>query len=162
MFLRGRYRDRCCNIFECNFNKSANDTKLCGAVNALEGRDAIQGHLGRLERWACANLMKFNKAKCKVLHGGPGNLKQKYRLDGEWIESPEEKDLGVLVNEKLNVTRQCMFIAQKANHGLHQKKCGQKVEGGDSALLLYSDEIQPGVPASSSGVLSTGVLVWPG
>ncbi|GAB0177752.1 mitochondrial enolase superfamily member 1 [Grus japonensis] len=76
---------------ECTFSKFADDTKLCGVVNTLERRDAIQRDLDRLES---------------------------YRLGGEWIESsPEEKkDLGMLVDKKLNMSRQCALAAQKANH----------------------------------------------
>ena len=56
--------------------KLANDTKLSGAVYSLEGRNVIQRDLDRLQRWACANLMKFDKAKCKVLLLGWGNPKR--------------------------------------------------------------------------------------
>lgn len=39
--------------------------------------------------------MKFNKAKCKFLHLGQGNLEYQCRLGHEGIENhPVEKDLG--------------------------------------------------------------------
>ena len=69
---------------ECTLSKFANDTKLCGAVDTLEGRDVpSRGTWTRLKRWAHANLIKFNKVKCKVLHMGQGNPKHRYRLGDE-------------------------------------------------------------------------------
>ena len=60
--------------------------------------------------------MRFYKSRCKVLRVARGNIHYQYKLGDERIErSPAEKDLLVLVEEKLDLGQQCALTAQRGN-----------------------------------------------
>lgn len=57
-----------------------------------------------------------HKAKCKVLPVGQGTPKLKHKVSDKRIESsPEEKVLGILVDEKLSMRQQCVLTAQQTS-----------------------------------------------
>ncbi|GAB0181888.1 mitochondrial enolase superfamily member 1 [Grus japonensis] len=129
---------------ECTLSKLADDTKLGGVADTPEGCTAIQQDLDRLENWAKRNHMKFSKGKCWVLHLGRNKPRHLYRSGVDLLgSSSAEKDLGVLVDNKLSMSQQCAPVAKKANGILGHIKKSVASRSREVLCPLYSALMRP-------------------
>jgi len=77
---------------------------------------------------------------------GRGNPRHKHRLGGEQIRSnPAKKELGVLVDEKVNIIWQCALTAQKASNILGCIKRSMSSRLREAILPLCSAKTPAGV-----------------
>ena len=101
--------------------------------------------------------MKFSKGKCGVLHLGWNNYMSQCRLGNNLLErmwSSAEKDVGVLVDNRLTMSQQCASEATKASGILGCiKKRSQQIKGGYPPPLLCLGE--PTSEALCLGLSST-------
>ncbi|PKU46216.1 hypothetical protein llap_3490 [Limosa lapponica baueri] len=92
--------------------------------------------------------MKFNKDKCGVLHLARNNLTHQYRLGADLLESSSaERDLRVLVDNKLVMSQQCALVAKKINAilGCIKKSMTSKWKRGSPPPLLCPGQATSGV-----------------
>ncbi|KAK4825268.1 hypothetical protein QYF61_026069 [Mycteria americana] len=111
-----------------------------------EGCATIQRDLDRLEKWAYRKLMKFNKVKRKVLHLVRNNSGHQYLLGVTQLESSSaEKDLGVLVDTKLNMSQQCALATKEARGILGCIRRSVASKSREGILPLYPALYKKGV-----------------
>ncbi|KAF7244268.1 RNA-directed DNA polymerase from mobile element jockey [Varanus komodoensis] len=124
--------------------KFADDTKTGAVATTEEQVLQIQKDLDRLWKWAGDNRMAFNVVKCKVLHLGHRNSCHKYRLGDKWLESSTcERDLGVLVDCKLNMSQQCDVVVKRANATLGCIARSVASRSREVLLPLYMTLVRP-------------------
>lgn len=97
-------------------------------------------------RWSPQPKVHLLHCSAVILHLGQDNGQYQYRLGDEGIAgTPAEKDLRVLMRERLSRSWQCSFAPQKASSvlGCITSSMGSRVREG--ILLLCSDKIPTAV-----------------
>ncbi|CAM5077495.1 unnamed protein product [Natator depressus] len=132
------------NGIQSTLIKFASYIKLGGVSSALEDRIKIQNDLGKMEKWSEVNRMKFNKEKCKVPHLGRNNQLHTYKMGNDCLgSSTAERDLGVIVNHKLNMSQQCNAVGKRANTILGCISRNVVSKTREVILPVYSTLIRP-------------------
>ena len=88
--------------------------------------------------------MPFNLEKCKVMHIGHKNVNANYSLLGRDVSTcQQEKDLGVVITNDLQPTKQCIEVEKKAQKVLGYIKRQFKSRNKDVILSLYKSLVRP-------------------
>jgi hypothetical protein len=88
--------------------------------------------------------MELNVEKCKVMHVGVNNKMERYGINGQdLVETSEEKDLGVIINQNLKVSQQCLTAAKKGNQILGLIYRTFSMRSKEIIVRLYKALVRP-------------------
>ena len=88
--------------------------------------------------------MLLNTEKCKCVRYDHNNRHCDYFMDEAPIQtSHKEKDLGVIITDKLEVTEQCAKASKKANVMLGMINRAIKYKTKEVVLQLYKSLVRP-------------------
>ena len=124
------------NEIKCNIQLFADDAKIFKTVKNEEDHQDFAKDLDNLENWARLWQMRFNVGKCKVLHLGRKNPHYEYNMGDLTLErATEEKDLGVIIDEKLKFDQHTEAQVYKANKVLGLIR--RSIETLDNETLVW-------------------------
>ena len=137
----------------------ADDSKLFSKILDDASIDTLQQDIQALSEWSEKMLMKFNVNKCHVLHLGSNNPEHYYYMpNSSHLTYPtlqpveDEKDLGVIVDSKLNFHKHMNAKISKANKMLGIVRRTFKHMNSDIFKICYKSIIRPH--------LEYGSIIW--
>ena len=138
----------------------ADDTKLYAQSNTTDGPQSLQHDLDKLQEWSQKWLLKFHPEKCSVLKLGKENeneyfMNQQASNDKSTIklkESNKEKDLGVIIDDKLTFKDHVFQTTAKANKIVGLIRRTFSFLSDKTFVLLFKSLVRP--------LLEYGHSIW--
>ena len=94
--------------------KFADDTKLAGGLGSTNAITDFRKDLGALSDWSKDWEISQHSMLRSVMHIGNKNVKESYTMGGKGLgKVSEERDLGVIVDDKMKMDLQCTKAANK-------------------------------------------------
>ena len=140
-----------CRIF-------ADDTKV---INSVNNSTILQNDINKLINWTQVWDLHFNISKCKVMHMGRTNVNNDYTMTnctGETqtiSDCTEEKDLGVLFDNRLSFESHIQQVINKANKVLGIMKRTFTNMDSDIFLRLYKTMVKTASRVCKCHLVST-------
>ena len=131
-------------IQDCNIGSYADDTKFGSEITSIDDYEAIQRNLDIVNMWCQEWNMQLNNSKCVVMHCGKNNANFTYKLGECVLNSVSEyEDLGVLVDNRLNFSKHCLKVRNKATSIIHFIKHCVTTRKEDTMVKLFTSLVRP-------------------
>ena len=135
----------------------AEDAKVFRQIETSADTATLQNDLDHLTDWSKKWQMNFNVNKCKRFHIGQTNPHNKYTIAGiDLVESDQERDqerdLGIIVDNKLKFHIQTAHIVNKGFSILGIIKKSFENLDEHTVPILYKTPVRP--------ILEYGNIIW--
>ncbi|KAK4827443.1 hypothetical protein QYF61_018000 [Mycteria americana] len=126
------------------FNLFLDDLRTECTISNFTGLCCHPGGPRQAGELGCQEPYEVQQVNCKVLHLGRINPRHQYTLGGNHLENtPAEKDLGVLVKNKLIMSQQSTLMAKAANSILGCIRKSVASRSRKVILPFYSALVRP-------------------
>ena len=126
----------------CSVKLYADDTKIYAVIkNALDSRK-LQEEINKLFRWSVTWQLMFHPDKCHIIKLGKEREEYVYTMGEQddisfLTENEEEKDLGIIIDNKLRFSSHCEKVISKSNKLLGIIRRNFTYINEDNFKLLY-------------------------
>jgi len=101
---------------KCAIKLYADDTKIYQKVNNEEDAAELQENIDAIYKWSLEWQLLFHPDKCHIVHFGKSNIRHNYHMGDMLLgTTEEEKDLGVVTDNKLRFSKHCDKIVTSCN-----------------------------------------------